>query len=404
MNNLIEQLQALKGKIVFDEYRKKNIRNILIAKIENEESVKTVTLARHNNQGTNFLNFIFKPLKPMPIFAMLMIMTLAGGGISMAAEGALPGDLLYPVKVNINEEVRSTLTFSEEAVANWEARRAERRLEEAQKLAAKGEVKEEIRIKLEERFEAHADRVEARIEEIQARGNINAAADIASNFETSLKAHERILAEIESENESRSFSSAKGKVKPLTAKIKTEIDDVIKARVKLEHRIASEDGKPETKTAAEGKLKAASNVIASVRSFLEAKEEKLGAEAVIEAETKLSLAENMTIEGKAKIEIELYGEAFNLANKAIRTAQEARFLVEAENRLNLKFKLRIRGDSASEVKKEDASKDESILKAETRSETRDSERSNEEAEIRSKTEIEGGENEIKGDVKLKIDF
>ena len=267
MNNLIEQLQALKGKIVFDEYRKKNIRNILIAKIENEESVKTVTLARHNNQGTNFLNFIFKPLKPMPIFAMLMIMTLAGGGISMAAEGALPGDLLYPVKVNINEEVRSTLTFSEEAVANWEARRAERRLEEAQKLAAKGEVKEEIRIKLEERFEAHADRVEARIEEIQARGNINAAADIASNFETSLKAHERILAEIESENESRSFSSAKGKVKPLTAKIKTEIDDVIKARVKLEHRIASEDGKPETKTAAEGKLKAASNVIASVRLF-----------------------------------------------------------------------------------------------------------------------------------------
>ena len=130
----------------------------------------------------------------------------------------------------------------------------------------------------------------------------------------------------------------------------------------------------------------------------------MGAEAVIEAETKLSLAENMTIEGKAKIEIELYGEAFNLANKAIRTAQEARFLVEAENRLNLKFKLRIRGDSASEVKKEDASKDESILKAETRSETRDSERSNEEAEIRSKTEIEGGENEIKGDVKLKIDF
>src|SRR3989338_427037 len=404
MNNLIEQLQALKGKIVFDEYRKKNIRNILIAKIENEESVKTVTLARHNNQGTNFLNFIFKPLKPMPIFAMLMIMTLAGGGISMAAEGALPGDLLYPVKVNINEEVRSTLTFSEEAVANWEARRAERSLEEAQKLAAKGEVKEEIRIKLEERFEAHADRVEARIEEIQARGNINAAADIASNFETSLKAHERILAEIESENESRSFSSAKGKVKPLPAKINTAIDDVIKARVKLEHRIASEDGKPETKTAAEGKLKAASNVIASVRSFLEAKEEKLGAEAVIEAETKLSLAENMTIEGKAKIEIELYGEAFNLANKAIRTAQEARFLVEAENRLNLKFKLRIRGDSASEVKKEDASKDESILKAETRSETRDSERSNEEAEIRSKTEIEGGENEIKGDVKLKIDF
>lgn len=412
MNNLIEQLQILKDKIVFDEYRKKNIRNILIASIENEESVRMAAGVRHNSQRSQLINFIFKPLKPMPIFAILIIMTLAGGGVSMAAEGTLPGDLLYPVKVNINEEVRASLTFSEEASANWEARRAGRRLEEAQKLAAKGEVNEEVRTKLEERFGAHADRVEARIEKIQARGDINAAVDIASNFETSLKAHERILAEIEAGTEARGASSAEVKVKPLTVKIKTEIDNVIKARVRLEQRIASEDGKPETKIAAEGKLNAVGNMIASTRLFLEGREEKLGAEAVREAKAKLQVAENLIVEGRAKIETDLYGEAFNLANKAIRTAEVARLLLEAENRLNFRFKLKIGNDSASEInsstssgaRKEDGSEDKSILEAKTQSETRNQGGSMGEAEVKSEIKIEGGGSDIKGDIKLRLDF
>lgn len=408
MNNFIEQLQALKKAVRLDEYRKKNIRNILIAYMENDESVRMESHVRHNSQRSQLINFIFKPLKPMPIFAVFIIMALAGGGVSLAAEGTLPGDILYPVKVNINEEVRAALTFSEEASTKWEVRRAERRLEEAQELAFGAEVKEEVRTKLEERFEAHADRVEARIEKMQAKGSVQAAVDIASNFETSLKAHERVFAEIDA----KGSSSAEVKVRPLIVKVKTELDDVVNVRLRLESKIVSEDGKPETKTAAEGKLSAAANVIASTRSFLEGREEKLGAEATVEAKTKLQTAENLIVEGKAKIEAGLYGEAFNLGNKAIRTAQEARLLIEAETRFNFRLKLKIGDDSASEInsstllraRQGDGPESKSTINAETQSETRGQGGNAGEAEIKSETEIEGGGSEIKGDVKLRLEF
>ena len=36
----------------------------------------------------------------------LIIALVLGGGTSFAAEGSLPGDLLYPVKIGVNEEFR----------------------------------------------------------------------------------------------------------------------------------------------------------------------------------------------------------------------------------------------------------------------------------------------------------
>ena len=65
----------------------------------------------------------------MPIILILALM-FGGGGISYAAEGAVPGDALYPIKVSVNEEVRDLVAFSPEAKADWETRRLERRLAE----------------------------------------------------------------------------------------------------------------------------------------------------------------------------------------------------------------------------------------------------------------------------------
>src|SRR3989338_8750977 len=45
----------------------------------------------------------------MPAFAAVFVLII-GGGPAAAAEGALPGDILYPVKVHVNEEMRATLT------------------------------------------------------------------------------------------------------------------------------------------------------------------------------------------------------------------------------------------------------------------------------------------------------
>ncbi len=54
------------------------------------------------------------------------------------AEKSIPGDILYPVKVQVTEEIRSTLNLSSYEKVAWETERIERRLAEARLLAKEG--------------------------------------------------------------------------------------------------------------------------------------------------------------------------------------------------------------------------------------------------------------------------
>src|SRR6185436_14919248 len=65
----------------------------------------------------------FRWLVTHPALGMAGLLIVAGAGTSFGAEGALPGDLLYPVKVKVNEEVRGALTLSSESKAEWQTTR-----------------------------------------------------------------------------------------------------------------------------------------------------------------------------------------------------------------------------------------------------------------------------------------
>ncbi|MDO8581171.1 MAG: DUF5667 domain-containing protein, partial [Candidatus Omnitrophota bacterium] len=185
-----EQLLTIAQGTIMPEERKKAIKHELALFMESAANVRASTPYRHNTeQRSLFANFF----RPMPIFATLLMVALIGGGTSYAAERALPGDPLYPVKVHVNEEVKAALSFSSESKADWDASRAERRLEEAADLAANGKLNAETQLILEDNFQHHADRVETRIAEMQKSENQRAAATVASRFETSLKVHDQIL-------------------------------------------------------------------------------------------------------------------------------------------------------------------------------------------------------------------
>ena len=64
----------------------------------------------------------------------LVLVLMLGSGTSYAAEGALPGDILYPVKKVVNEGVRGALAVSPQAQVAWQTERASRRLAEAETL------------------------------------------------------------------------------------------------------------------------------------------------------------------------------------------------------------------------------------------------------------------------------
>jgi len=65
------------------------------------------------------------------------------------AEQAMPGNILYPIKIHVNEEIRGSFLSGEERV-RWETERVERRLAEARRLMILGKLTPEIEARVAE--------------------------------------------------------------------------------------------------------------------------------------------------------------------------------------------------------------------------------------------------------------
>lgn len=106
-------------------------------------------------------------VSPLSVFRMRFVagtlalaLIVGGGTTAAAAESALPGDLLYGVKVSVVEPARTLAALSDEDRASVEAELAERRLAEAEELSAAGTLEDSVKEELDERYEKHVARAE----------------------------------------------------------------------------------------------------------------------------------------------------------------------------------------------------------------------------------------------------
>ncbi|MDB5225246.1 MAG: hypothetical protein JWL87_198 [Candidatus Adlerbacteria bacterium] len=125
--------------------------------------------------------------------AMVLLVVFVGASTAGAAQGSLPGDFLYPIKVSINETVEIALATTPVAKAEVSAKLAERRVEEAETLAAQGELTAETGHALAANFEVHAENAKTLAAEVEAEDPA-AATELRTNLESSLSAHSAILA------------------------------------------------------------------------------------------------------------------------------------------------------------------------------------------------------------------
>lgn len=124
--------------------------------------------------------------------ALALVLVFGGVGTAAAAQGALPGDLLYPVKVSINETVEVALATTPHARAEVSTKLAQRRVEEAEALAARGELNAAVGEKIAAHFEAHADSAHQSAEAV-AIDDPAAAESLRTKLSSSLAAHGAIL-------------------------------------------------------------------------------------------------------------------------------------------------------------------------------------------------------------------
>lgn len=139
-----------------------------------------------------FFNYQFLHTRVLVPLA-IMLVVFVGAGTTAAAQGALPGDMLYPIKVSVNETVEVALATTPVDKAQVQASLAQRRLEEAEALAAKGTLTAATSAKLAANFEVHAANAQALAADVLAK-DPDAAASLNTHIGSSLATHGAILA------------------------------------------------------------------------------------------------------------------------------------------------------------------------------------------------------------------
>ncbi len=97
-------------------------------------------------------------VKAASAFAVVVLIA-----VPAAAEQSVPGDGLYAIKVQFNEELRGTLAFSPYQKIEWETERLNRRISEARLLASEGKLTEEVGAEIAAAVKEHTESVQSEI-------------------------------------------------------------------------------------------------------------------------------------------------------------------------------------------------------------------------------------------------
>jgi len=117
--------------------------------------------------------------------------------IPFVAEQAVPGDALYAVKVQFNEELRSTLTFDAYQKVEWETERVNRRIAEARLLANEGRLTEAVEADVAEAVKTHTENAQREIDVLRTQ-DADAAAIASIALDTTLEVQSNSLRDGES--------------------------------------------------------------------------------------------------------------------------------------------------------------------------------------------------------------
>lgn len=111
----------------------------------------------------SFVTFRFSSWQFRTFAGVFMLFLMVG--VPAYAEYAMPGDILYPMKVRVNEEVKASLTWDAAEKIAWQGERVERRIAEARLLLKEGKLTDEteaaIALTVREHTESASREIEA---------------------------------------------------------------------------------------------------------------------------------------------------------------------------------------------------------------------------------------------------
>jgi hypothetical protein len=321
-DNIKNSFKFLQSEKLTDNERIR-MKNVLLSVMAEHPLQSTaVVVPRHER----FLSYFdSESLRPVG-FAFALVLVV-GIGTSYAAETALPGDPLYAIKVGITEPIQGVLAVSPVARAEWDTELLSRRLEEAATLAAKGNLSDDARSKIETQLAIKAQDVNNSVDRLKSRDDgAVAAASVESDLEASLVGHERVLTGI-----SVDLPKQAPAIAPLLHKVRAQAESTNAKRKASERNVATKS-ESTVKAAATNQQKNARNKVRQVRTL--AASGHLQASTTAEASSSAQEIEQVIEQAEQKLNEGKYGEALNAFQATIRAAKAVEVNLDAENRLS----------------------------------------------------------------------
>lgn len=126
----------------------------------------------------------------------LTIVAIFGTGTSFASQSSLPGDILYPVKVNILEEVKAVF-LPTTLKPTYEIERAQTRIKEVKELAQQNRLSDDVKVSVAARIDNHISTVKKDITEFQEKGDLKHVLAISNSLESALSESEEQIETLE---------------------------------------------------------------------------------------------------------------------------------------------------------------------------------------------------------------
>ncbi len=262
-------------------------------------------------------------------FSAALLILVVGGGTSYAAQTALPGDALYPVKIGINEKIAAAFATSPEDHVRLDAQLTERRLQEAETLAATGKLSAADGAQIETSLNLATADFDTQVAVLATSSESGAAVatDAQSALEATLAAHSQVLAEI-----SQAVPKASVSVSQLQASLRENITAMRSVRAKVEDQFAASTS-VSVETAAQTSSQDAHQASDAVQALVQQVATNLGASSSAAVAARASRVEEVVAAGEAHMNHGSYKKALGAFQSAISAAQQTKTEVDATEQL-----------------------------------------------------------------------
>lgn len=216
---------------------KKGIRDIKDIKLSSSEKLNLFTnfesyVKNHpvlDAPKVNIWSSFFLHYKYSYAISALLLCIFVSASVTYAAESALPGDILYPIKIYITEPVKAATKVTQKAKAKYEEERVMIRLDEVQELVKKGKFEDTIRAQVEKEVEKSVNTINnMEIKKIRNKDR-NENASSTDDFRKKLDSHFQNIrkADVELKLDTPKEHDNKDQVEKFERKIKVQIGGFI---------------------------------------------------------------------------------------------------------------------------------------------------------------------------------